>query len=555
MRSLTPSRLRGPLSATTLHLLLTLALAASGCGDDAGGSSGADDGSSSDGAGGTGGSGSTSITGGGAGGGSGSGGSDGSGPVQGVEPGFFTRVGDQVFFVGFDDLGYTDSLWITDGTAAGTRLVVEMNVRADPTAFVALGDKLLFADQMSGVWVSDGTPEGTVLLADVVLGVGFIVVDGHAFFMASDAEHGQEHWVTDGTPAGTRMLRDLNPGPGDTLAVYDALTTPRQDHVVVDGKFYFLANEEGQGAQLYVSDGTDAGTRRLTPAIGYLVAGGLDYDLVAYEGRIYFTYHSPDHGTELWWTDGTPEGTELFADLLAGPNAMAWPSDFHEIGERLVFSGLAADGNGALGAIWTSDGTVEGTREIAPLSHAATEQEMWHVGDRLVFSAFSRNADPGVTTLHTTDGLTVEPLADVVAYSELVPLGDGRYVFFAGESTSLDFEPWVTDGTPAGTTRIADLNPGPAGSHIRAAYGYIGGNADYPSLAVLDGKAYFPAYVGEGDLRLFGTDGVVVEEVVPPGATRTEATATPYPPFVHEGALLVSAAFDESGFALWRIEP
>ena len=35
-----------------------------------------------------------------------------------------------------------------------------------------------------------------------------------AFFAANDGTHGEELWVTDGTPAGTRMVKDINPGPG-----------------------------------------------------------------------------------------------------------------------------------------------------------------------------------------------------------------------------------------------------------------------------------------------------------------------------------------------------
>lgn len=33
-----------------------------------------------------------------------------------------------------------------------------------------------------------------------------------AFFEATDSEHGGELWVTDGTPAGTKMVKDINPG-------------------------------------------------------------------------------------------------------------------------------------------------------------------------------------------------------------------------------------------------------------------------------------------------------------------------------------------------------
>src|SRR5690606_8870576 len=44
-----------------------------------------------------------------------------------ADPRFFTRVGDDVFFVKFAE-GYASSLWVTDGTSAGTRQVADVRV-------------------------------------------------------------------------------------------------------------------------------------------------------------------------------------------------------------------------------------------------------------------------------------------------------------------------------------------------------------------------------------------------------------------------------------------
>jgi len=38
------------------------------------------------------------------------------------------------------------------------------------------------------------------------------VVENFAFFEATDPDHGYELWVTDGTAAGTFLVGDLNPG-------------------------------------------------------------------------------------------------------------------------------------------------------------------------------------------------------------------------------------------------------------------------------------------------------------------------------------------------------
>ena len=73
----------------------------------------------------------------------------------------------------------------------------------------------------------------------------------YAFFAATDAEHGSELWVTDGTPAGTRLVKDINPGVATSNVSY---LTRFNDKVV------FQATTDDEGAELWISDGTEDGT-------------------------------------------------------------------------------------------------------------------------------------------------------------------------------------------------------------------------------------------------------------------------------------------------------
>jgi ELWxxDGT repeat protein len=72
-----------------------------------------------------------------------------------------------------------------------------------------------------------------------------------AFFSAHDGKHGRELWVSDGTAAGTRMVKDIRPGA--TGSQPDTLTR-------VGSRVYFTANDGRRGRELWVSDGTAAGT-------------------------------------------------------------------------------------------------------------------------------------------------------------------------------------------------------------------------------------------------------------------------------------------------------
>ena len=66
--------------------------------------------------------------------------------------------------------------------------------------------------------MTDGTAAGTALVADINPGsvgssaLGFTALgNGKFLFSANDGTHGCELWVTDGTAAGTTLVADILP--------------------------------------------------------------------------------------------------------------------------------------------------------------------------------------------------------------------------------------------------------------------------------------------------------------------------------------------------------
>jgi ELWxxDGT repeat protein len=390
----------------------------------------------------------------------------------------FTPLATDVAFVALEPInGF--ALWRTDGTRAGTRLIHDVNsIRIYNPIVAGNGVMFFVAQDRSGqfgteLWRSDGTFNGTVMVADLnpgpassqggpqmlnaagmlyfsasdgvsgfelwkieagrsVPGTGrlprpqlvkdiypgpghgapgsFAFAGSTLFFAAQDPEHGFELWKSDGTTEGTVLVKDILPGPG--LSILSPIV-PFGDRVLFTT---YLFDDEARSG-LWISDGTDAGTRRLwsPPFVSNIIVAGQ---------RAFFQSYTDETGGEWGVTDGTVAGTHLI-DAVPGPEGVGDSSWFAALGNNLIFSPTESDQPGTSFEPWISDGTVEGTRLL-------------------------KDIEPGV--------LGSDP-------RELTAVGD--LVFFSAFDTAHGRELWVTDGTTEGTRLVKDLNHGPGDAFPR----------------------------------------------------------------------------------------
>jgi hypothetical protein len=128
-----------------------------------------------------------------------------------------------------------------------------------------------------------------------------------AVFEAYDASGHFSLWVTDGTPAGTSELTVSGAAP---LGVFEG--APNPDFVVVGGRALFEGVDSSFFPNLWVTDGTAAGTHELTGVSGALSGGLLSVsspDFTVFGNKAVFAGEDASNRTDLWITDGTSGGT------------------------------------------------------------------------------------------------------------------------------------------------------------------------------------------------------------------------------------------------------
>lgn len=190
------------------------------------------------------------------------------------------------------------------------------------------------------------------------------VIGDTMYFVADNQEDEGELYITDGTKVGTKKITDL--APDDDFPDIEELTP-------LGNKLIFTAVTEEHSDEVYVSDGTSAGTYMLKD----IYPGDYSSDAEHFgvmNGKAYFPaedgrYPEANNGEELWVTDGTSSGTYLLKDLDPGQyfqetwsteetNYSSRPDHFFAHNGIMYFSARHHDYGEEL---WATDGTADGT--------------------------------------------------------------------------------------------------------------------------------------------------------------------------------------------------
>ncbi|MFP2956448.1 ELWxxDGT repeat protein [Myxococcus sp. 1LA] len=357
-----------------------------------------------------------------------------SGPTE------LTLVGDRLFFLADDDVRGR-ALWASDGTEAGTYLVKRVlpigATYGEGQTLVDYKDRLYFStvlpDGTDGyeLWTSDGTEAGTFMVEDIAPGQAssfprrFIVHDGFLYFVITMAD---ENWLvrSDGGPGITPVFKVADASLNDEALIFRMTSVGR--------KLFFLVDFGDGEASLYVTEGTASSTRMLR-----FLPGRYPHDLVALHDKLYFSAGSGlPEGEELWVSDGTSAGTRRVKNLRPGA-AGSEPTSLAVSGGRIFF---AADDGSHGRELWVSDGTASGTRlfkDIVPGAEGSSPKNVTAIQDWLFFSATTpgRGAEPWVSDGRASGTRALDEVAPGPASSAPRDfIRSGWDVFFTAEQST-----------------------------------------------------------------------------------------------------------------------
>jgi ELWxxDGT repeat protein len=461
-------------------------------------------------------------------------------------PSSLTNVNGNLFFIATTTANGSE-LWKSDGSSGGTVIVKDITTGTAGTSIlvpIAVGNKLVFSANAAGAgfepWVSDGTTDGTFMLKDINPGPNSggpsvqLVLGNILVFSATDA-NGLELWATDGTAAGTIFLKDINPGSSSSTP--SGLT-------VAGGNIFFIATDPLIGNELWKTDGTPAGTA-LVKDINPGTANSNPFSLVNVNNILYFRALTSANGTEIWKSDGTNAGTMMVKDLNPGSLATN-ASNFTNVNGQLFCSGTLA----GQGVLIKSDGTEAGTVVLnsAEISGGAFST-FYALGNKLLFQydGFSSGGPSTATGREpwVSDGTDAgtKLIKDINTTTSAGNPGPytkgGNLVYFAATDATNGTEPWKTDGTEGGTVMIKDIAEG--------------SNSSLPSSFVYSNDImYFTANLSGAGRELWRTDGTeagtfMVKDIVPGSSSSSPTLLTDV-----NGTLFFVATTPADGSTLWK---
>ena len=498
------------------------------------------------------------------------------------------QVGSKVFLFGEATPGNPNltSIWVSDGTPAGSHLVADATGNTAWTGgfpLIAFGSKAVFvgantSNPTSTLWLSDGVNAAVPVpsAGGQAYGTGpAVAANGHIYFLATSGFNTPpQPWISDGTQATTVPLAAVPNAAPDPTAI---LPSPL---VQVGNYLLFIAYTTTSGRELWRIDTTTNAVSQVTDIAPGTASGVLDMHIGVLGNAAVFTAAADGTTAALWRSDGTAAGTYSIASVKPDsnrfPNYVGTPGNARLLfwvavtnGDQLWSTDGTAAGTvqlpvsnpsvdqawqvgsnfygyaltGSLEVVWRSDGTVAGTQTLAGIPASTTFKDLPVGDDSVVYVRGAGATTNSVYAYSPSAGTT----STIGTYTQLLGLVGGLWgyrqgvLYFDNEDPADGREPWVSDGTTAGTHLLLNIAPE---TQTRP--------SDPSAFAEFNSLLYFAADDGIHGNELWRSDGSSAGTQLVADLNPGAAASNPTNLFVAAGTLYFFATDASGNSQFWR---
>ena len=323
-------------------------------------------------------------------------------------------------------------------------------------------------------------------------------------------------------------------------------SNPRQ-FAVFAGCLFFVGELSGQPAQLWRANPGTGVVEMVETAVG---AGPFYPEALLVVGsRLFVRAYESATGWSLFQIDAA-SGSLL--TRVAGTVGVD-PAGLLALGGQLYYSAYATDagGNGIgreLVRLESQTGQIS-TFDVNPGGNWSSPRSLTTLNGRLFFLADGGGTGAELWGFNPVTDTAPQLLRDIWPGGNSSSIANltasGGKLYFTASDGSTDEELWVSDGTPGGTSRVADINQNTYGS-------------DPQPVVSSGGKLFFTAYTDASGWELHRLDpatGSVQKLEIRTGSNGSEPGGNGGGFADLNGTLYFSAYDDSNSWQLWRVRP
>jgi ELWxxDGT repeat protein len=415
------------------------------------------------------------------------------------ENGIIGNIDETVYFYAFKNDKY--KIWSTQNGTQTVKVVFEEAV-VDLPEFLFVGNRLFFVADYEKLYVIENGQNAKLLLDNNEYTTSLTTFKNELYFINNNTlkRYNQATakidniftfdsfgGVRDMTPVGDKLMIIGSDTDGDTKIFnstgevggtipFYTLNTGSEfsrdlNMTAVGSKCYFWYHPNNDPYNLYVTDGTEGGTKLLKGFKNFNFEDlKADRSIIPYKGKLFFRGDTDEKGDNLYVSDGTEAGTTMFYNPNNASDDSS-PRDFYIYNDKLYFSAKNAFWNRSLHVY---NGT--NTEKVNLSNFKYFGDDLTSYNGKLIFSGskefdideifISNGTNAGTSQL--TFGSTSE--TSFLPY-DITPVKNN--IYFIGRKKETGTELYYYDPTLTGINNVEvnkfTLSPNPATTTIKIA--------------------------------------------------------------------------------------